>query len=326
MFTLVASFAQMFYTLMLPSSCAADSATVEDEECSQAEYYLKVYTVLLGDFGHFERERFTTIFSVVLIVFFSFMVVIVLLNVLIAIVSDSYEKCLVRSQCLFGRARVMLVAELVSFQNLLRTNTDSKVSLMSIYTQWRSGEVWNKGLSHGSSLFFMLSSLVVVAWTAGEAIGYFGGTRHGLFISSLLSILVNVVLFAAIIWFLQSGHDDPSSNNRHEFYYNCFQKSILRMLGSTQDSASLVRNSDEWRGRVDYLQREMIRIANESNSVWSKQMESMERHVVLSECRIRSELTSLEDTLEEFKVDMRAILQQRQQGHRRHHSSGGSSF
>jgi hypothetical protein len=78
-------------------------------ECSQNEYYLKVccvclhkvlyvfspsfrkqvYAIFLGDFGLFQRENFTSSFSIVLAVLYTFLVVLVLLNVLIAVASDS---------------------------------------------------------------------------------------------------------------------------------------------------------------------------------------------------------------------------------------------
>jgi hypothetical protein len=49
----------------------------------------KVYAIFLGDFGLFQRDNFTSSFSVVLAVFYTFLVVLVLLNVLIAVASDS---------------------------------------------------------------------------------------------------------------------------------------------------------------------------------------------------------------------------------------------
>lgn len=50
---------------------------------------LKVYAILLGDFGFFNREDFVSIFSIVLAVFFTFATTTILLNVLIAVSSDS---------------------------------------------------------------------------------------------------------------------------------------------------------------------------------------------------------------------------------------------
>ena len=79
------------------------------------------------------------------------MVVVVLLNVLIALASDSYEKCLVRSQHLFGRARVMLIAELVSFQNLLRRHGEEEVATYGVYSVWCWSDSWANGWSRGKS-------------------------------------------------------------------------------------------------------------------------------------------------------------------------------
>jgi hypothetical protein len=69
--TLVVSFAQIFFTLIVPQSCSSGETGVQ--ECSQSEYYLKVYAILLGDFGLFERDSFDSVFSVFLVVVYSFM-------------------------------------------------------------------------------------------------------------------------------------------------------------------------------------------------------------------------------------------------------------
>ena len=50
---------------------------------------LKVYAILLGDFGLFKRENFNSVFSIFLAVFFTFLTTTILLNVLIAVASDS---------------------------------------------------------------------------------------------------------------------------------------------------------------------------------------------------------------------------------------------
>jgi cation transporter-like permease len=58
---------------------------------------LRVYAILLGDFGLFNRESFFSVFSVCLVVLYTFMVVLVLLNVLIAVASDSVRPFPVRA-------------------------------------------------------------------------------------------------------------------------------------------------------------------------------------------------------------------------------------
>ena len=55
----------MFHILLVPSECK-DSSLENDDLCTIWEYYLKVYSILLGDFGEFERVDFATDFSVFL--------------------------------------------------------------------------------------------------------------------------------------------------------------------------------------------------------------------------------------------------------------------
>lgn len=266
---------QMFFTILVPPECATGDPAPDKDVCGSAEYYLKTYTILLGDFGNFERETFATAFSVVLIVIFSFMVVIVLLNVLIAIVSDSYEKCLIRSQSLFGRARVMLIAELVSFQNLLRT--DSRKDLdppESIYSKWWYGTFGDHRWSRGTTIFFLLSGLVVLIWFIAETAGYFTGRsekagaslcanvfslltsrslpgkRVGNYVFSLASILVNVILFIVIVKLLSNNAKNQADSSRRvlnrnsccsciwKWYDDTIQKAMLRLLGSDQHKTS----------------------------------------------------------------------------------------
>ena len=100
---------QIFYTLLVTDDCNDKSSETDSNltagnvtagyndksseiDCNPNEYVFKVYTILLGDFGMFEREEFDTRLLVSIFMFFSMVVVIVLMNVLIAIISDSYEK------------------------------------------------------------------------------------------------------------------------------------------------------------------------------------------------------------------------------------------
>ena len=58
--------------------------------------------------------------TTILFVVFTMFGVIVLLNVLIAIIADSYEKATLRGQVLFGRARIMFVAQNEALENFLK--------------------------------------------------------------------------------------------------------------------------------------------------------------------------------------------------------------
>lgn len=328
----VVSFAQMFYTLLVPASCASGE-NEDDLPCSQAEYYLKVYSILLGDFGDFEREDFSSVFAVLLFVFFSFMVVIVLLNVLIAIVSDSYEKCLVRSQSLFGRARVTLLAELVSFQNLLRTSSgavDAVDMNTPVYRNWWMRQRWRKGWTQGSLIFYFVSATVVFLWIIGEVIGYLSGEKYGNIKFSIGSILVNVFLLIAIVALLSKGAAGITTSRQStkdersgmsvsrcctRWYANSIQKIMLRLLGTSAETASLGKHADmeEWRGRVHHLQREMTRITAESTASTKSHVKALEHQVSLSDSRIHKELDALDAKITESEAVVMAELKETEQ-------------
>ena len=67
------------------------------------------YTMMLGDF---ETDTFPDLFSTLIFVAYMFVVVICMLNVLIAIVSDSYDNAMVKSPELYYRSRLELIAEI----------------------------------------------------------------------------------------------------------------------------------------------------------------------------------------------------------------------
>ena len=310
---LVACFAQMFYTLLLPSACATEEAFKESSlQCSQSEYYLRLYTILgnLGGFDEFTRSAFTTGFSVFLIVFFSFMVVIILLNILIAIISDSYEKCLIRSHCLFGRARVLLISELVSFQNLLRTqqclvqHDDTESSKLCHH------HLLNRGWSRGSIAFFCLSVFVIFLWLVSEVAGSFYGERYGNLMYSFLSVFVNVLVFAAIMVFLSRGAADSTESQGTERptnsrWYNLFQRAMFRLLGTSAEKPKSFRKgeAEEWRGRINYLQEEMERVAEKSSGRVESQIACL--HAAMSEpSRVEEGLLNLRA---EIKAELREM-------------------
>ena len=290
--TLVVSFSQMFFTLLAPASCGTDE--VDDIKCKSTEYLLQGYSVLLGDFGNFERKHF----SVFLLVVYSFLATVVLLNVLIAVASDSYEKCLLRSQHLFGRARVMLIAELVSFQNLLQTTGRQPPRTKSgLYSRWRSSGRWIQNWSRASILFFSLSIFVMGAWTVAELVGYSKGEQSAT-LFSLASVLVNVGLFVVIMVFLASA---KTVSDGKESLVSKEDGTVLRVMRRLLGASShrlgshYDENKGEWNGRIDYLESHMRRIATEQMAVVNRQAKSLENLVNQTEMRLKTELTVLED-------------------------------
>lgn len=301
----------MFFTLLAPSSCAVDS---EQQQCSQTEYLIKFYIMMLGDFENSERSTFTTGFSVFLMVLYTFLVTVILLNVLIAIASDSYEKCLLNSQKLFGRARVMLVAELVSFQSLLRKRgshgDEEDVTEDGVYSDWwMSGSwSWTRKWSRGSVLFFCLSMFVTVVWTVAEVVGFARGDKYVRTISSLSSVFVTITLYITVIMFLgRNAVSVKRGGDQHRKGSNIIQRVVLRVLAAKEDKREARRRrrgQGEWHGRVQFLQLEMDRMSEKQNDLLNEQSHHFQTMVNQSEARLRSELRGIEERFRETNHDI----------------------
>mmetsp|Transcript_8811 Transcript_8811/g.13650 ORF Transcript_8811/g.13650 Transcript_8811/m.13650 type:complete len:242 (-) Transcript_8811:25-750(-) len=235
------------------------------------------------------------------------MVVIVLLNVLIAIVSDSYEKCLIRSQNLFGRARVVLLAELSSFQNLFRTSTGVDVEESSpLYQQWWSGELSARGWRRGSVVFLTSSISIFVLWVLGELTGIFFAGRFGALRFSLLDIIAKFAVLVCIYTVLVNGASIKTPNEESlkgnsggytSWHAETVQRVMLRLLGTSETNSFAPNEVDEWKGRVHHLQREMTKIANETAATTKQLLRAVEDRVVESEERILRQVSGLENRI-----------------------------
>lgn len=83
----------------------------------RTQSYLGVYRMIVGDINYndFNANTFTSI----LFVLVTFITIIFLLNMLIAIIVESYEKSQKRSQGLFGRTRVAFVSKMLLMEEAL---------------------------------------------------------------------------------------------------------------------------------------------------------------------------------------------------------------
>jgi len=92
-----------------------------EDFCSSLAWdsYVRIYGIIVGDVS-LEDFQETTAITVLFIIFTLFCVV-VLLNILIAIVNDSYAKSLARSYGLFGKARVEHVSRQLARERFVST-------------------------------------------------------------------------------------------------------------------------------------------------------------------------------------------------------------
>ena len=95
-----------------------------------------------GFVGEFDPDNFDEVAVRILLVFFILVVMIVFLNVLIAIVSDSYDLSMAKAEGLFLRSRYELITETALIASLLPTRTQDiatiKASLANALAKARS--------------------------------------------------------------------------------------------------------------------------------------------------------------------------------------------
>eukprot|EP00588_Corethron_pennatum_P016802 CAMPEP_0194310506 /NCGR_PEP_ID=MMETSP0171-20130528/7455_1 /TAXON_ID=218684 /ORGANISM="Corethron pennatum, Strain L29A3" /LENGTH=1108 /DNA_ID=CAMNT_0039064175 /DNA_START=173 /DNA_END=3499 /DNA_ORIENTATION=+ len=115
LFIIMLAFSQMFHTIL--SKPNLDNCNGEFCTEDWIVNFFEVYYIMLG-FGDMPEDKKSAenwfMFP------YTLLVMIVLLNVLIAIISDSYDKARINSEKLFGRARIIFVAELTALEKLLQ--------------------------------------------------------------------------------------------------------------------------------------------------------------------------------------------------------------
>eukprot|EP00984_Skeletonema_dohrnii_P003363 scaffold1131_cov125-Skeletonema_dohrnii-CCMP3373.AAC.4 len=140
----MASFAQMWVTLTFESG----------EPGSYLAGYITAYTIMLGDLDSDSLQKHPLI--TMIFVLYTFGVTIVLLNILIAIVSDSYQNSYVSSKMMLGKARIIFVAEISS--------------LKGYHFHWRKGGASDGLLSRRNINYFFGTVSMLQIWMVTKTI------------------------------------------------------------------------------------------------------------------------------------------------------------
>ena len=254
--------------MLVPDECSATETDTSNRlDCHPPEYYLRVYSVILGDWGLFEREEDFDRKPLALFVFvgFSFFIAIVLLNVLIAIISDSYKHCMNRSRHLFGRSRVFLLSELVAFRDISVFNENSNISG---YTKWHP-TYWIKliqsvdWLQGGVSSLLICSTGIIFFWAFAELFGVSRASDDPIFIKMFKIIGtfgLNCVVFVGFLSLLSGNNTNTDSNRLCRF----ITWLMLRLLGGGEENSM---NGDESVSRqFDDFSERMVAMVKESET------------------------------------------------------------
>ncbi|GMI05038.1 hypothetical protein TrVE_jg8199 [Triparma verrucosa] len=171
-------FGHAFY-LVLSENKASDGIEIDFSNISGTA--LSLYLMILGIF---ESSVFAGIWAQILFLCYSFLVVIILLNVLIAIVSDSYDAVLVNSTELFWQSRLELVAEITTtFNMFLRSDLEKWIETVKSHKQNFEGQLavfygfkrdhkWSNTMSKAALGLRVLFSPVLLVVTILSCIWY----------------------------------------------------------------------------------------------------------------------------------------------------------
>ncbi|GMH81026.1 hypothetical protein TrLO_g9475, partial [Triparma laevis f. longispina] len=167
---IVVMFGHAFYLVLATSASNEDLADLDFG--SEAGTAWSLYLMILGTF---EPSAFAGFWAEALFLMYSFLVVIILLNVLIAIVGDSYDAVLVKSTELFWQSRLELVAEITTtFDFVLKGKdlTNWKKSVEDFQERWSTrfavlygveeDHVWSNGKNRAALGLRILFSPVLL--------------------------------------------------------------------------------------------------------------------------------------------------------------------
>ena len=132
---------------------------------SRRESYYAIYRIYLGNFN-LDSYRKTALTSF-LFVLITFLALIIMLNLLIAIIQQSYEVSIGRADRLFSRARLTFVAQIQSLEDLLHPDTNRRRRLGGVGGQERQRHGRNDYWMHQSVRWVCIAFLFVAAflWT-----------------------------------------------------------------------------------------------------------------------------------------------------------------
>ena len=216
---------------------------------------------------------------------------IVLLNVLIAIISDSYEKATIRGPVLFGRARVKFVAQNEALENFLKPRKRRSNPDRIMWDRVKAAGRWS------ILIVILLTALITEAWLVSVVVPLFRSSAAsdvayavvGEFVVTLVICCCQIqsltilpasppalllsILLAAALWVVATFLLDdlfrwllPDST---EFVYDAvgkFNRGLVRSMASIMfgvereqvESVSAYESSDqEWKGRLNYMEHAM---------------------------------------------------------------------
>ena len=275
--------------------CDTDPENLDEtlaDFCSsnQMAAYLRIYALLLGDF---DLDSYKETSGMVFLFFlFTIIGVVILLNVLIAVIDDSYERAKISGRNLFGRARVEFVALNEALEAFLRPGakpTDNVVgsATKAFFTLFYVGR-WLVLIS------MILTALNAEIFHASRAIvaidrrdDYFN-----LIVAVVLLVLLSAgLLIMTIFAFEHIVKFTPGCFKKTFGFFQNISDRFVRIgawyiFGVREVSVAGVKEidtkdaeGDEWNGRLHYMEVFIQKALTQTKEDISLQIEELEKRL-----------------------------------------------
>jgi hypothetical protein len=238
--------------------------------------YLRVFTLLLGNFDlndYRESEGMTILF-----VMFTLLGVVILLNVLIAVIGDTYHEATIASRRRFGRTRIIFVAQHEALERFLRPGLDAS----------ERTNAWNstRGLLYTANhvgRWFVLISLIATAMNAEvylvlRAVSLIGkGKQYLVGISiSILAVVLTIALWIIVCFSLENLIRNYAPN-RVVQVFDLIDTFTIRHIGGIgvrlfglKNHVDIGETDEEWAGRLLHMEQMFDRTMTNAEKMFER--------------------------------------------------------
>eukprot|EP00977_Amphora_coffeiformis_P015176 scaffold4442_cov125-Amphora_coffeaeformis.AAC.7 len=221
--------------------------------------------MLLGDFELTDLQDTTGI--TVLFVIFTSMGVVILLNVLIAVVSDSYEKATINSSKLFGRARALFVAQNEALEAFLKPG-GRPIQMLQTFAPRTSSILANtfRWIVLLAIIGTALDTALFLMWFSFDALVAANESRDSSVVPSFFIFCLFVILAASLGVLIAFTLESSAGRILPDRILALFRwpqranEAVVRWMAfylvglHSQKESRRANVSDDWTGRMNYIE------------------------------------------------------------------------
>jgi hypothetical protein len=310
MVVIIFAFSQMFYTTLSCNEGYCRSDTQGSAPFNQfTSSLLYTYSILLGEF---DLELFDTPFTTMLFVLYTFAIVIVVLNFLIAIVGDSFDKSMTKIETHFGRARLMFMVELSAFQSYAEVPFHEGTNKKNYRRLLLCGS-WKGCFSYlvvASALFTGFAVLIIDK----EIVG-----RGGVGVLVTMGILLAVLVLSPFLWkfrilaFLSDSKLlQPVRSTLGRLLITFFRL----ILGKSILAERSEKEKKDWGGRLKHIISAMTEKISESQAITSKTISTSEASTAKDIEKVQQRVVALEENVSDIKnmlANIQSLLENKEE-------------